>query len=586
MANETSEFNIKQLDPYTIRRICSGQVIVSMAAAVKELIENSIDAGGTYICIRFGNYGKDHIEVIDNGSGIEESNFELLGQRNCTSKLLTFDHLNLVETFGFRGEALNSLCNLSNVKIHTRHSSTDMGTVLTFDTNGRIIDKVQKAREVGTTITLSKFFEPLPVRRKEFLLNFRRSFDKTLSIIYQYCLGLTGLKIVCEHMKPDSHTYSTIFINNGTSIQSNIVDIFDFKQFSQLMPFICHKDISDDDSSTDFDFNINGFISKPDTGCGRNTSERQFFYINGRPCDLPNVCKKINQFYKTFNRNQYPFILLKINIDEKLVDRNLTSDKRKILLSDDHLIIKVIQHSLEKMFSPDDNELISVSQSNLSSFLKRAIDEKNSDSDDSLPNKLVKLDSRTNLSSIENNSVISDNENNKMSPKLSTTTIKPGILEIKMPEKPLMHPFFQNLPNEKIHWKNVPEKLNSSKKTIDDSVESRLNSIEKNSYSSNNNNVSPNNYNQKRNELIVENNGLKEKNHFQVDNVIVDDEDNESQIIASRNTQTVNVTIDEICQQYNDYCVHQENIDKNFQTNIIPEEDNEQAFIHYFLFYF
>lgn len=580
MANETSDFNIKQLDPHTVRRICSGQVIVSMSAAVKELIENSIDAGGTYICIRFSNYGKNHVEVIDNGSGIEESNFELLGQRNCTSKLITFDHLNLVETFGFRGEALNSLCNLSNVKIHTRHSSQEIGTVLTFDTNGRIIDKEQKAREVGTTITLSNLFEPLPVRRKEFLLNLRRSFDKTLSVIYQYCLGLTGLKFVCEHMKADSHTYSTVFINNGTSIQSNIVDIFDFKQFSQLMPFVCHKDILEDD----FDLTIDGFISKPDTGCGRNTSERQFFYINGRPCDMPNVCKKINQFYKTFNRNQYPFILLRINMDEKLVDRNLTSDKRKILLSDNHNLIKVIQHSLEEMFSPDDNELISVSQSNLSSFLKRALDEKTSDSDDSSSSKFLKLDSKSNLELSREDSVLLSDIENKRAPILSTATTRPGIIfdEIKNPTKPLMHPFFQNLPNKKISPKMVPEKLNSVKKTIDDPFlfESRSSSIEKNHYN-NDNNVSPNNYNQTKNELIVENNVLKEKNHSRMDPNVSDEEDSESQIIASRKTQTVNVTIDEICQQYNDYCADQEKIDEivhNFQAKIIPE-DNEQAFI-------
>ena len=223
--------SIKQLDFQTAKRISSGQVITSMPVAVKELIENSLDARATCLSIRFVDYGKELIEVIDNGSGIDESGFEYLGKRNCTSKLQSFEDLDSVETFGFRGEALSSLCNIAKISIHTRHASKSIGTCLVFNTENEIADKKLMARDVGTTVSLSQLFFPLPVRRKELISNARRSFDKTLSLIYQYCVGIVGMKISCYHMPNSSGRYSLLFTSTGYSIQSNIIEIFNYKQF-------------------------------------------------------------------------------------------------------------------------------------------------------------------------------------------------------------------------------------------------------------------------------------------------------------------------------------------------------------------
>lgn len=362
--------SIKQLDFQTAKRISSGQVITSMPVAVKELIENSLDARATCLSIRFVDYGKELIEVIDNGSGIDESGFEYLGKRNCTSKLQSFEDLDSVETFGFRGEALSSLCNIAKISIHTRHASKSIGTCLVFNTENEIADKKLMARDVGTTVSLSQLFFPLPVRRKELISNARRSFDKTLSLIYQYCVGIVGMKISCYHMPNSSGRYSLLFTSTGYSIQSNIIEIFNYKQFSHLMPFVCDKEIEDIDA--DFiDFEIKGFISKPDTGCGRSSADRQYFYLNDRPCDLSSLNKCINQIYRVYNRNQYPFILLKIVLDEKLIDRNLTPDKRKILLADNHSLFKIVRHSVEKMFIRESTSVESMSQMSVSSLLKR-----------------------------------------------------------------------------------------------------------------------------------------------------------------------------------------------------------------------
>ena len=109
---ETKQPSIKAIDRRSVHQICSGQVILTLATAVKELVENSIDAGATNIEIKTKEYGVESLEVSDNGSGIEEMDFEAVGLKQCTSKLREFSDLTIVDTFGFRGEAISSLCAL------------------------------------------------------------------------------------------------------------------------------------------------------------------------------------------------------------------------------------------------------------------------------------------------------------------------------------------------------------------------------------------------------------------------------------------------------------------------------------------
>ena len=107
-----AERSVQAIDKKSIHQICSGQVVLSIATAMKELVENSMDAAATNIDIRLKDYGAELLEVIDNGSGVEPHNFEALTLKHHTSKLRDFSDLASVETFGFRGEALSSLCAL------------------------------------------------------------------------------------------------------------------------------------------------------------------------------------------------------------------------------------------------------------------------------------------------------------------------------------------------------------------------------------------------------------------------------------------------------------------------------------------
>ncbi|KAH8857913.1 Mismatch repair endonuclease PMS2 [Schistosoma japonicum] len=253
---------ISRLDKNLVHKICSGQVVVTLASAVKELLENSIDAKSTKIGfptflvdvliieIRLRGHGSESIEVIDNGVGIGEEDFESLTGKYCTSKLNTFDDLSCVETYGFRGEALSSLCHLA------------------------------LARSQGTTVCVNQLFYDLPVRRRHLTDPNRLSkeFAKVISLLTAYCLVCVGVQISCSRVgKKGIFGYVSKPPDPSTSISSSLID-------SSPSP-----------SST----------SKRRTCIGYSSSERQFIYINGRPCDLPKVTRLATDLWRRCSKEAY-----------------------------------------------------------------------------------------------------------------------------------------------------------------------------------------------------------------------------------------------------------------------------------------
>ncbi|XP_063670503.1 uncharacterized protein LOC751032 isoform X4 [Pan troglodytes] len=165
---------IKPIDRKSVHQICSGPVVLSLSTAVKELVENSLDAGATNIDLKLKDYGVDLIEVSGNGCGVEEEKFEGLTLKHHTSKIQEFADVPQVETFGFRGEALSSLCALSDVTISTCHVSAKVGTRLVFDHDGKIIQKTPYPHPRGMTVSVKQLFSTLPLHHKEFQRNIKK----------------------------------------------------------------------------------------------------------------------------------------------------------------------------------------------------------------------------------------------------------------------------------------------------------------------------------------------------------------------------------------------------------------------------
>ncbi|CAK5277928.1 unnamed protein product, partial [Mycena citricolor] len=141
------EMSIKAIDKTSVHRITSGQVVIDLQTAIKELVENSLDAGATNLEVRFKQYGVASIEVIDNGCGISQDDYEGVALKHHTSKLSSFEDLTTVTTFGFRGEALSSLCALCESVVVSTCTKAPMGVTLEMDASGQIRHKGKAARQ-------------------------------------------------------------------------------------------------------------------------------------------------------------------------------------------------------------------------------------------------------------------------------------------------------------------------------------------------------------------------------------------------------------------------------------------------------
>jgi DNA mismatch repair protein PMS2 len=191
---------IKPIDRASVHRICSGQVIVDLRTAVKELVENAIDAGATKVEVSVTDYGLGPVEVSDNGSGIAAANHASVALKHFTSKLSTFSDLESIVSYGFRGEALSSLCALSSeLEITTRIAADDLGARLRFDRNGQLAESTPCARAVGTTVRITGLFRPQPVRFKQFEKHARAHFADLVSLLQAYAVVVDGVRLVGTH---------------------------------------------------------------------------------------------------------------------------------------------------------------------------------------------------------------------------------------------------------------------------------------------------------------------------------------------------------------------------------------------------
>nr|XP_040224338.2 mismatch repair endonuclease PMS2 [Anopheles coluzzii] len=369
-ATNAESSKINAIDKETVHRICSGQVVLNLAIAVKELVENSLDAGATLIEVKLRGCGAELVEVSDNGSGVEEKNFEGLTAKYHTSKLKEFTDLESIETFGFRGEALSSLCALSDMIITTRHSTAPHATKLTLNHEGRIQTRAPCAHPVGTTVSLTNLFATLPVRKKEFQRNIKREFQRMCQILQAYCLVSVGVRIICTNHTAKGGK-SVIMSTQGSSrVLDNVTALFGTKQTAELMqlvPCIGGNGKIQDLEASDFDdsmaltqeevdnfnlsrYKIEGYISSCAHGSGRSTKDRQFYFINSRPCEPKQISKLINDAYHRYNVHQQPFVFLNLMLDRSEVDVNLTPDKRQVLVNNEKILMLAIRKSIKKTF--------------------------------------------------------------------------------------------------------------------------------------------------------------------------------------------------------------------------------------------
>ncbi|PYH49234.1 ATP-binding mismatch repair protein PMS1 [Aspergillus saccharolyticus JOP 1030-1] len=352
---------IKAIEARSVHQIQSGQVITDLCSVAKELVENSLDAGATSIEVRFKNNGLDLIEVQDNGSGIAPENYESLALKHHTSKLTTFTDLTTLHTFGFRGEALSSLCALSSFHVVTAQAhQAPRATRLEFEPSGRLRRTQMVAGTKGTTASVAHIFRGLPVRRRELEKNIKREYGKVVGLLHAYACISTRVRfcvrnIITNHPASSASSAGSggrnvvVFSTRGNATtRENIANVYGAKTLGALIPLDLALELGTD--TTKMEIKVRGHVSRPVVGEGRQTPDRQMFFVNARPCALPQIAKAFNEVYRAYNVAQSPFVFADLEMDTGAYDVNVSPDKRTVLLHEAGMLIERLKEALGELF--------------------------------------------------------------------------------------------------------------------------------------------------------------------------------------------------------------------------------------------
>jgi len=331
---------IKILDGLTIQKIAAGEVIERPASIVKELVENSIDAGSNQIIIETTDGGKSLIRVTDNGEGMDTDDVLVAFERHSTSKLFSIDDLNSIMTLGFRGEALSSISAVSKVEVITRRIDSNEGIKATVS-EGKVTDISSIGSPIGTTMIIRNLFYNLPVRKK--FLKSNSTEDSHISDILTK-LAIGNPQVSIKYLRDNR----VIFNTNGN--KNNINTIY------ELLGKDNAKDLISIDIET-VDFSVNGYLSN--NTLYRSNRQHQYLYVNGRYVIDHKISKVIeNQYSSLIPINKYPVFILNIKIDPKNIDVNIHPTKQEIKFVGDTLIYEKLGLSIKRNL----NSIINISK--------------------------------------------------------------------------------------------------------------------------------------------------------------------------------------------------------------------------------
>lgn len=305
--------HIKVMDENLANKINAGEVVEKCVSIVKELVENSIDAGSTDIKIYLQESGLREIKVIDNGSGMDKNDALLCFQRHDTSKIITDDDLFNIHTLGFRGEALPSIAAISEVILKT--ATKEEGTLVHIK-GGHLLEHTACELRNGTSISISNMFYNTPARLK----HLKSPYSELASIVdYVNKIALSYPNIKFKLTSDDKEILNTDGSNNLLKV---IKEIYGLNVAKKMIPINNEND----------DYTINGYISLPEVT--RTTKNSIITLVNGRVVKNYELNKTINESYHTYKEDsRYPIVVIDIKTDPSLIDVNIHPSKLDIKFS-------------------------------------------------------------------------------------------------------------------------------------------------------------------------------------------------------------------------------------------------------------
>lgn len=308
-------------------QIAAGEVIQRPASAVKELLENAVDAEASEIHLILSDAGKALVQVIDNGKGMSPADARLCFERHATSKIKQIDDLFQIRTMGFRGEALASIAAVAQVEIKTCTKDSDVGTQLEV-ANSRVETESPVATPIGTSIAMKNLFFNVPARRN-FLKSNAAEMRHILEEFTRVALAFPDLRFIL------TANHQQLYQLEPGSLKQRIVQLLGNPYQSKLVAVQEHTDY----------LNIRGFVGKPETA--KKTRGDQYFFVNNRFIKSPYLHHAVLSAYQELiASDQFPSYVLFIDLDPAQVDVNVHPTKQEIKFEDEKIVYAFVQAAI------------------------------------------------------------------------------------------------------------------------------------------------------------------------------------------------------------------------------------------------
>lgn len=324
---------IKQLPPHEAQKIAAGEVVERPANAVKELIENSLDAGALEISIYCEDAGKKLIRVIDSGYGMNEEDARLCFAHHATSKISRVEDLSQLTTFGFRGEALSSIAAVSKVTLITKEHAAAQGTKVILNA-GIIVSQEPIACPSGTDITITDLFYNVPARKK--FLKTKETESRQIVSLFQACC----ISYPAVHFKLFSDDTLAFNCPPVTTIKDRVLQLWDTRMAQHLIEFY----VRDEEKN----IAISGLIS--DHQYYRYDRSCMFFFVNGRWVKSPQLAKAVCKGYlNVLPADRLPVCFLSMTLDPAKIDVNIHPRKEEVQFLNPKQLEILVQSTTKKL---------------------------------------------------------------------------------------------------------------------------------------------------------------------------------------------------------------------------------------------
>ena len=328
--------SIVLLDDLTINQIAAGEVIERPANVVKELVENSIDAGATSINVEIENGGISLIRITDNGKGIAADDVEIAFERHATSKIRSAKDLIKVSTMGFRGEALASIAAIAKVELVTKTKDAEMGTRIIVE-GGDVVLKEECGAPNGTTITVRELFFNTPVRYKFLKKDFTEggyietALERISLINPEISFRLISNKKQILQTSGNGDMKTVVFNIFGKDVSQNIVDLnFEYEGIE-----------------------VTGVVGKPEIA--RSNRSNQLFYVNGRFIKDKTLSAATEEAYRTLvPQGKFCFCIVNVNMNPEMVDVNVHPAKLEVRFTEEGKVFKAVYHAVRNALLGND----------------------------------------------------------------------------------------------------------------------------------------------------------------------------------------------------------------------------------------